>query len=386
MHTSTSRSLTGGAAAASAAAGMAADAGGSAGGERVRQFPAWLDRNSAPAMVAYAAQRWPWTIVDVGSGPASQRLIHGDPRLAAAVGAAIGDPVTDAEAYAEVWRLSVSCRWPGGHLPEVAGSLATAGIGRRPGALIINLDAGTTQTVLANGWVRSTTMRQMLAQLDEEGLLGRLRPAASGGLGCYALTMPLPPLFGVPTSAVARSVSATARAARDAAGDPPVATPRTAPRNTVSPASGGRWALLSPEQRAALTRDVVSRYEQGASVRAVSGQTGLPCSRVYTILVETATEMRPSGWPRQPRDDAHTASVVSRYGGGMSIRMIAGADRISYRTVMRILNEAGVSRRRGPRRRSSPGTTNDSDGPGNGRAEQRTTSTTRETRNGEGGT
>ncbi|GAA1577897.1 hypothetical protein GCM10009827_119570 [Dactylosporangium maewongense] len=298
----------------------------------------------------------------------------------------------DAEMYADVWRLWVSCRWPGGQLAEVADVLATAGIGRRPGALIINLDAATTQVVLANGWMRVAQMRQMLAQLDDGGMLGQLRQPARGGLGCYALTMPPPPVAAVPASVVAWPASAPSRPARGAGGDPPRTTHRTVPGTAVSSASGVQWAALSTEQRAALTSEVVSRYAQGASVRAVSAQTGLLYSRVYMILAEAGAEMRSRGRQRKTYDDAHVMSVVSRYGSGMSIRAIAGADRVSYHTVIRILIEAGVSRRPGGRRRcaASADTNNGSTGSGNRRAARTstteastTTTSTSETSNGE---
>ncbi|MET7394233.1 hypothetical protein ABZS66_12135 [Dactylosporangium sp. NPDC005572] len=349
-------SWTAGLTAASMGAGVGRDvigASGSAGGVRARQFPAWLDRVSAVDLVADAARRWPWTVVHGGAGPAGPYLVHGDPEVAAAVGARVGDPVFDADMYARVWHLWVSHRWPVGELADLAAVLARTG--RRPGALIVELDADTTGAVLAGGWIRSGMARQLLARLDSGGMLGRLRPAAGGGLGCYALTMPTPPLTAVPLS--------TPRS-------DPVSDPVSDPQGgAVCGAVGGGlgvvgdvaqfragarvWERLSPAQRAAFTSDVVARYVGGMAMRKISARTGLPFRRVHTILVESGTPLRPSGRQPAARVDVEAAEVVALYADSVSIRMVAAKAGIPYHAARRLLKEAGVTlRSRGGQPRS----------------------------------
>ncbi|MET7394230.1 S-adenosylmethionine decarboxylase [Dactylosporangium sp. NPDC005572] len=176
------------------------------GGVQPRQFPAWLDRSGPRDLVAEAQRRWPWS-VHHGGGPGRLRLVVGDAHLADVLDLPVGHVVDDADDYCTVWRESARLYRPTGSAPLIRSALVR--LARRPGSLIVQLDPAAVNAVLDAAQVRPSTLRAHLNWLDRDGLLGRIGTTGasrgsgrararvtSGGWGCYALTMPLPPLAG----------------------------------------------------------------------------------------------------------------------------------------------------------------------------------------------
>jgi hypothetical protein len=95
-----------------------------------------------------------------------------------------------ADAYTATWRTYVAARWPGGHLPAVAGLMA--GELREPDALIVDLGPAAVRRLLLQVHLRPPGLRQLLRTLVDAGLLIVVRPGDAAHFGTYVLVLPGP--------------------------------------------------------------------------------------------------------------------------------------------------------------------------------------------------
>lgn len=91
------------------------------------------------------------------------------------------------------------------------------------------------------------------------------------------------------------------------------------------------------------TRDLVERYNQGASLAALARETGLDTPVVKGILVDAGATLRVPTRHFVPSE--HVKQIVTRYRSGESIRSVTDSTPYSYNVVRRTLLNAGVKLR-----------------------------------------
>lgn len=98
------------------------------------------------------------------------------------------DPAVDPEGFALLWQVRVCQQWRGGHVYQVARTMA--GSLRRTGTLVVDLDATATRRLAYATRLRPPAIRIVLARLVDAHLLAPQPIGTTTIAGSYQLTMP----------------------------------------------------------------------------------------------------------------------------------------------------------------------------------------------------